>query len=420
MSRQASRNYSNNTYFIDCVRFSALTPYCAKIPESGIIKSKNNLWYAIETEKIPANMYLSTAKELTRYEDNHYYAKWEFASPTWQNNIQPYSASSAMSCITDVFQSYKKLSSWAKLAYYLTSIRIIYLETGVDFTHLRLPSIAQLKEYVSHGRGSSPRNLKLVTSEQVYIYNKSISKWNVHIDDKSYNELLNGGKLTAYIGSRNIQFKIYKKGTKIRVELAIRGRAQVLKFLNFPLCKEPSRHITKLADYWAIKHLSSAYLDRLQELFGGRLPRGAAEAVNRALASFKTTPMPQAWEKTEKQEPILPLNLFVQKEEPAIDINADRQARAIDGVGRIRPLTCINKVFLMPFFVRFVCLNSPKVQRARAPPFCFSWDFSIFTGIFGTFLIQHSLCCYCCFIHSLPKQKMNRQIFSNDICRFPG
>lgn len=381
MSRQASRNYSNNTYFIDCVRLSALTPYCAKIPESGIIKSKNNLWYAIETEKIPANMYLSTAKELTRYEDNHYYAKWEFASPTWQNNIQPYSASSAMSCITDVFQSYKKLSSWAKLAYYLTSIRIIYLETGVDFTHLRLPSIAQLKEYVSHGRGSSPRNLKLVTSEQVYIYNKSISKWNVHIDDKSYNELLNGGKLTAYIGSRNIQFKIYKKGTKIRVELAIRGRAAVSRFLNSPLCKEPSRHITKLADYWAIKHLSSTYLDRLQELYSGQLPRGAQEAVNRALDSFTSSPMPQAWEKTEKQEPISVFSSFpkTKAKETAININTGK--RAIDGVG-IKPLTSINKVFLIFLPSRSVCLIPFRFTRIRAPPMLFSRDFLFFAEFF--------------------------------------
>ena len=183
----------------------------------------------------------------------------------------------------------------------------------------------------------------------------------------------------------------------------------MLKFLNFPLCKEPSRHITKLADYWAIKHLSSAYLDRLSGLFAGQLPRGAQEAVNRALDSFTSSPMPQAWEKTEKQEPILPLNLFVQKEEPAIDINADRQARAIDG--KAIKSRSINKVFQITFAVTSVCSISNDLGQARAPPFCFSWDFSIFTGIFGTFLIQHSLCCYCCFNHSLPKQKMNRQIF---------
>lgn len=202
------------------------------------------------------------------------------------------------------------------------------------------------------------------------------------ISDKDYKNFLRSGLLTVYVGSKNLKFKIYAKRDKIRVELAIKGRAQVLKFLNTPFEAEPSRHIAKLADFATIQFLGSSYLDRLAQLFGGRLPKGAEAAVQRALNSFNSFPIPDEWTKQEKQkqEPILPLNLFVQKEEPAIDINADRQARAIDG--KAIKSRSINKVFLMPLFVRFVCLNSPKLQRARAPPMLFSRDFLFFTEFF--------------------------------------
>lgn len=384
MSRPCFDINTDCTYFIDRIAFSALTPQNA--PASmyidGLVTSKNILWRVVENENIPENIFCTGSIALSRYKDSHYYQKLKFESSKYQNNVLPYTADSAVCCVADILSSYRNLSSWALLQYYLSTIKLVYVETGIDFSNLNPPSLSRLIKFVSTGKGSCPRKLLLYTEKNVYRYDKSAQRWNMPISDKDYKNFLRSGLLTVYVGSKNLKFKIYAKRDKIRVELAIRGRAAVSRFLNSPLCKEPSRHVTMLANLTAIKHLSSSFLDRLQELLG-YLPRGAQEAVNRALDSFTSSPMPQAWER-QKQEPILPLNLFVQKEEPAIDINADRQARAIDGVGRIRPLTCINKVFLMPFFVRFVCLNSPKVQRARAPPFCFSWDFSFSQSFFDT------------------------------------
>lgn len=345
-----AQNIGIDNYFVDLVRFSALTPYRA--PESifanGMAKSKKILWRLVEGTTVPENLYIMAERELSRYKNTHYQNKWKFTSPRWQNNTYPYTADTAVCFLTDIFDSYKAFSSWGRLEYYLSSLKLIYIETGIDFSRLELPSLAQLIRYASYGRGSASRYLRLYTRDRTYQYNKKSKTWDFAINNQEYRRLLIKGLLTLYIGSKGIEFKIYQKHNRIRVELALRGRAAVSRFLNSPVSKnEPSRHVSKLADYGAIQHLSSSFLDRLQELLG-YLPRGAAEAVNRALASFKTTPMPQAWTIGKKQEPILPLNLFVQKEEPAIDINADRQARAIDG--KAIKSRSINKVFLMPFF----------------------------------------------------------------------
>ena len=373
MTRQ---NTNTDNYFIDLIRISALVPYRADM--TNITKSKKIRWYPIETENAPRNTYIYAIREISRYLNNKYQARFQFNTPKNQNNIQPYTLFSAVSCIKDILTSYQGLSSWAKLDYYINSLKLTGLETGIDFENLTLPSLSQLIKVISAGKGSHSRYLRLYVDENtVYHYSKSKKAWNKPISDKDYKNLLESGLLTTYIGSKNIEFKIYRKKDKIRVELAIRGRAAVSRFLNSPLCKEPSRHVTRLADYTAIRHLSSCYLDRLAELYSGRLPKGAEAAVQRALSSFNSFPIPDEWTKQEKQkqEPILPFSFSPSEEEKAIHIYANRQA--IDGVGRIRPLTCINKVFLMPFFVRFVCLNSPKVQRARAPPKLFYPSLSI-------------------------------------------
>lgn len=381
MTRQ---NTNTDNYFIDLIRISALVPYRADM--TNITKSKKIRWYPIETENAPRNTYIYAIREISRYSDAKYQAKFQFNTPKNQNNIQPYTLFSAVSCIKDILTSYQGLSSWAKLDYYINSLKLTGLETGIDFENLTLPSLSQLIKVISAGKGSHSRYLRLYVGENtVYHYSKSKKAWNKPISDKDYKNLLESGLLTTYIGSKNIEFKIYRKKDKIRVELAIRGRAAVLRCLNSPLTREPSRHITRLADYTAIRHLSSYYLDRLSGLFAGQLPRGAAEAVNRALDSFTSFPMPQAWEKPkQKQEPIL--CLFSAKDtDPAIDINADRQARAIDGVG-IKPTATaeINKVVHSVFSPCSVCLNSYSHQRARAPPFCFSWDFSFSQSFFDT------------------------------------
>lgn len=413
MTRQ---NTQVDTYFIDAIRFSALVPYRANA--TNITKSKKILWYPIESKNIPRNTFIYGTREISRYSDAKYQAKFQFNTPRYQNNIQPYSYSSSLACITEILESYRALSTWARLEYYKQSVKLTCIETGVDFCNLELPSFSKLIHYTSSGRGSSSRYLRLFCADgMMYEYYKRAKRWSLPITEAEYTRRIKAGDMTAYVGSRNVEFKIYLKHSRIRVELAIRGRAAVSRFLNSPVSKnEPSRHVSKLADYGAIQHLSGSFLDRLQELFGGRLPRGAQEAVNRALDSFTSSPMPQAWEKTEKQEPILPLNLFVQKEEPAIDINADRQARAIDGVGiRLKPAcTCINKVFLIFLPSRSVCLFLDNRGQARAPPMLFSRDFLFFAKFF---LVQHlntgRRCCCCLYYpSSLPPKTTNRQIFS--------
>lgn len=343
---------------------------CINIYIDGLVTSKNILWRVIENENIPENTFCIGSIALSRYKNSHYYQKLKFVSSKYQNNVLPYTADSAVCCVTDILSSYRNLSSWALLQYYLSTIKLVYVETGIDFSNLNPPSLSRLIKFVSTGKGSCPRKLLLYTEKNVYRYDKSAQRWNMPISDKDYKNFLRSGLLTVYVGSKNLKFKIYAKRDKIRVELAIKGRAQVLKFLNTPFEAEPSRHIAKLADFATIQFLGSSYLDRLAQLFGGRLPKGAEAAVQRALNSFNSFPIPDEWTKQEKQkqEPILPLNLFVQKEEPAIDINADRQARAIDGVGiRLKP-TGINKVFLIFLPSRSVCLIPFRFTRIRAPP----------------------------------------------------
>ena len=405
MSRPCFDIKTDCTYFIDRIAFSALTPQNA--PASmyidGLVTSKNILWRVVENENIPENIFCTGSIALSRYKDSHYYQKLKFESSKYQNNVLPYTADSAVCCVADILSSYRNLSSWALLQYYLSTIKLVYVETGIDFSNLNPPSLSRLIKFVSTGKGSCPRKLLLYTEKNVYRYDKSAQRWNMPISDKDYKNFLRSGLLTVYVGSKNLKFKIYAKRDKIRVELAIRGRAAVSRFLNSPLCKEPSRHVTMLANLTAIKHLSSSFLDRLQELLG-YLPRGAQEAVNRALDSFTSFPMPQAWEKPkQKQEPIPVFSSFPKTKAKETAMNINNGKRVIDG--KAIKSRGINKVFLMPFFVRFVCLNSPKLQRARAPPKLFSRDFLFFAKFFLTAKSIQIRRCYCCFFISSPQNK---------------
>lgn len=372
---ESQRNTGIDNFFIDKIRFSAPTPrnaaamqsFATYVHNSGqaerVIYTGKILWHPVDSDDVQDSLYLWGARELSRYESARYSHRLKYVSPTWQNNVQPYSRNSAIACITDILTSYRSVSSWAWLDYYLVSINLIYIEFGIDFASLTLPSLTQLIRYVSCGRGSASRYLRLYTSSVIYRYDKDACTWNAHIDDKTYRELVAKGDATLYIGSRNIAFKVYKKHNKTRVELAVKGRAQVLKFLNSPLSACPSRHITKLTDYQTIKYLSGCYLDRIAELFCGKIPAGAREAVDRALDTFRVSPIPDAWtvRETSKQElPPLPYGSPAKTAEEAIYIDTGRQGSFT--------LYGHNNAVLSSFPVHSVSQVLTVRQRIRAPP----------------------------------------------------
>lgn len=299
---------------------------------------------------------------MSRYVNTRYTRRLKYVAPTWQNNRQPYTRESAIACITGIMESYRSISSWARLEHYLLHINLIYLEQGIDFAELELPSLAQLIRYVSHGRGSAPRYLRLyVQPDRTYHYDKKFRTWDAPIDDKTYMELVRGGRATIYVGSKNVEFKIYRKHSRIRIELAVRGRAQVLKFLNSPLSAAPSRHITKLTDYQTIKYLSGCYLDRLAELYAGAIPEGAYKAVGRALDTFRISPIPHEWaihQVSGQELPPLPYGSPAKTAEEAIYIDTDRQ----------RSFNEHNNAVLSLFPVHSVSLVFNVCRRIRSPP----------------------------------------------------
>ena len=361
------------------LRFSAPTPYNAAakqslatyIHKSGqimqVINSKGIIWRPVDSDDVQDSLYLWGARELSRYENTRYTSRLKYVSPTRQNNVQPYTQESAIACVSDILESYRSISSWARLEHYQLHVNLIYLELGIDFAELELPSLAQLIRYVCSGRGSASRYLRLyVQPGIVYHYDKKAHAWDNHIDNKTYMELIRGGRATLYLGSCNIEFKFYRKRSRIRIELAVRGRAQISKFLNSPFSADKSRHITKLANYRTIRHLSGRYLDRLAELYCGKIPAGAFEAVDRALDTFRLSPSPDAWtvQETSKQElPPLPYGSPAKTAEEAIYIdNTDRQ--------RIFTFTLYghNNMVLSLFSVHSASLVFNVSRRIRAPP----------------------------------------------------
>lgn len=372
---ESQRNTGIDNFFIDKIRFSAPTPrnaaamqsFATYIHSSGqiiqLINSKGIIWRPVDSDNVQDSLYLWGARELSRYENASYTSRLKYVTPTWQNNIQTYSQESAIACVTGILESYRSMSSWARLERYQLHINLIYLEQGIDFAELELPSLAQLIRYVSHGRGSAPRYLRLyVQPDRTYHYDKKFRTWDAPIDDKTYMELVRGGRATIYVGSKNVEFKIYRKHSRIRIELAVRGRAQVLKFLNSPLSAAPSRHITKLTDYQTIKYLSGSYLDRLAELYGGAIPNGAYKAVDRALDTFRISPIPDAWtiHQVPKQELPLSCGSPAEAAGEAIYIDTDRQ-RSLTMYGH-------NNAVLTLFPVHAVSLVFRAYRQIRAPP----------------------------------------------------
>ena len=369
------QNTDVDNFFIDVIRFSALTTYTdvvnhgftSRVLDSGeeerLIYTKKIRWHLVNTHNSLIGQYIWGSRELSRYRNAHYISRLH-AFPAWQNNIQPYTQESAIACVTDIIESYRSILSEEEREDYLYYLNLVYIEVGIDFAELQLPNLAQLIRYVSSGRGSASRYLRLYAQPGVvYHYDKETRAWNNPIDDKMCMELVRGGRATIYVGSRNLEFKIYKKHHKIRIELAVRGRAQILKFLNSPLSADKSRHITKLADYRTIQHLSGCYLDRIAELFCGKIPVAACEAVDRALDTFSVSPAPSDWTKREalKQElPPLPCISAEAAAEEAIYIDTDRQ----------RSLTSYvhNNAVISLFHVHSVSLVFSVYTRIRAPP----------------------------------------------------
>ena len=361
-----------------------------------VINAKGIIWHPVDSPNVQDSVYLWGARAMSRYVNACYTRRLKYVTPERQNNRQPYTRESAIACVADIMQSYRSMSSWARLEYYLLHLNLIYIECGVDFSELELPTLEQLINCVSCGRGSASRYLRLYAQPGVvYHYNKETRAWNNPIDDKMYMELVRGGRATIYVGSKNLEFKIYKKHHKIRIELAVRGRAQVSKFLNSPLSADKSRHITKLADYRTIRHLSSCYLDRIAELFCGKIPPGACEAIDRALDTFRISPIPDAWtvRETSKQElPPLPYSRPAKAAEEAIHIdntNTDRQS-FISCVHNNAVLSLFSEHSASLVFLVYTSIRAPPrlfppvhsiIQASSMPVARMSWYLRVTVGL---------------------------------------
>ena len=175
--------------------------------------------------------------------------------------------------------------------------KITRLDTALDLPQNVIPAPSDLLEYVRHGRGSGARYIKVAAKQGLYIYDKKENIWYLIVKDangktkavltkpyfmrslKRLKKALLTNEITIYIGTRNGEIKIYRKGGLIRYELS--AKKSILRKLM------PDRRIAALSDPFVLSHLFFAAAERIGELFRRSTRRGLyLRAVRHAISSF--------------------------------------------------------------------------------------------------------------------------------------
>ena len=250
-----------------------------------------------------------TTAELSRYTADGIYTPCAKNTPAYQqNNINSPTAKGVCAAIDRIYngymetirpgerESFEALISDPKYYYHYTP-KITRLDTALDLPPSVIPAPSDLLEYVRHGRGSGARYIKVAAKQGLYIYDKKENIWYLIVKDangktkavltkpyfmrslKRLKKALLTNEITIYIGTRNGEIKIYRKGGLIRYELS--AKKSILRKLM------PDRRIAALSDPFVLSHLFFAAAERIGELFRRSTRRGLyLRAVRHAISSF--------------------------------------------------------------------------------------------------------------------------------------
>ena len=194
-----------------------------------------------------------TSIELSRFEsDGRYTPPIRDAKPYEQNNINVPTFNGILSAFDRVYDGYVDVifpsdrTIFAKLTsdpkYYENyTTRITRLDVAFDLPLDLIPTPGELLYYISHGIGCGSRYFNVAAQQGFYFYSKKTGTWTFdkRNPDGSTERITNTqpyfmrnaerlrkafltNEITIYIGTRNGEIKIYRKGELIRYELSLK------------------------------------------------------------------------------------------------------------------------------------------------------------------------------------------------------
>ena len=332
------------TAVIDNIRIAAPSPllvYTPRTSQYGIVRGglrwrRHNIASLIQP-------YVYSVVQLSRYNKGKYEKKLEETDSSFQNNESPYSYTSAAALTKQAVDSYIALSPCSS-SLDSDSVRISMLECAFDLP-CTAPSLEQLVDFVSHGRGSGRRFLQIITyDKQKYTYDKHTNEWRDTygnprtITGKEYFKQLFSWNWCVYVGTKNYRITIYRKNDKIRHEIRYRKNAALKKALL------KNRHISVLQNRTVVEHLFRETARRICALYHREIP-SIESAIHDMLKTFDNG-------RSEKHEPRVP----------------GREAFYIDGC---ISAPAINQVSIYNYSIVIHLGRSAlsfSVWRIRAPP----------------------------------------------------
>ena len=194
-----------------------------------------------------------TCFELSRFDrDGRYTPPMRAAKPYTQNNINVPTYNGILAAFDRAYDGYTDVIFPADRAVFarLTSdpeyyenytTRITRLDVAFDLPLDLIPTPGELLYYISHGIGCGSRYFNVAAQQGFYFYSKKTGTWTFdkRNPDGSTERITNTqpyfmrnaerlrkafltNEITIYIGTRNGEIKIYRKGELIRYELSLK------------------------------------------------------------------------------------------------------------------------------------------------------------------------------------------------------
>lgn len=199
------------------------------------------------------NKHWYTGFELSRFDSNGIYTPpLRTAKPYEQNNINTPTYNGILAAFDRAYDGYTDVIFPADRAVFarLTSdpeyyenytTRITRLDVAFDLPLDLIPTPGELLYYISHGIGCGSRYFNVAAQQGFYFYSKKTGTWTFdkRNPDGSTERITNTqpyfmrnaerlrkafltNEITIYIGTRNGEIKIYRKGELIRYELSLK------------------------------------------------------------------------------------------------------------------------------------------------------------------------------------------------------
>lgn len=194
-----------------------------------------------------------TSIELSRFDrDGRYTPPIRAAKPYEQNNINVPTFNGILAAFDRVYDGYTDVifpsdrAAFAQLTsdpeYYANyTTRITRLDVAFDLPLDLIPTPEDLLYYISHGVGCGSRYLTVAAKQGIYFFNKKTGIWifdKKNADgsterikntlpyfmksDERLRKAIMTNEATVYIGTKNGEIKIYRKGELIRYELSLK------------------------------------------------------------------------------------------------------------------------------------------------------------------------------------------------------